>query len=118
MTTNTFLPAAELPPTPTDHSGIRAPYEMRSLTSDADRAAAAALVEDRARTLAERGITVPRYHAAAFRSPQSDAVGLYEDTAGGEETRLACLLLHRTPAPSRGKRTGGPRLDLAPLHRP
>ncbi|MFE5517323.1 hypothetical protein ACFQ9Q_06240 [Streptomyces virginiae] len=89
---------------------------MRPLTTDADRAAAAALVEDRARALAERGITVPHHHVAAFRDACSEAAGLYEDTAEGEEILLACLLLHRTPTPCPGEDTNGPSLGTSLLY--
>ncbi|MGY3677396.1 hypothetical protein [Streptomyces sp. TE33382] len=79
-----------------------APYQMRPLSSDADRTAAAALVESRARWLAERGITVPHHHVAAYRDAWAEAVGLYEDNAAGEENLIGCLLLHRQPEPRPG----------------
>lgn len=77
----------------------RAPYEIRPLATAADRAAATALVEDRARQLAQRGITVPNHHVAAYRDPWAEAVGLFEVAADGEEQLAGCLLLHRQPQP-------------------
>ncbi|MFD8882135.1 hypothetical protein ACFV0H_06375 [Streptomyces erythrochromogenes] len=91
-----------------------APYEMRPLSSDADRTAAAALVESRARWLAERGITVPHHHVAAYRDAWAEAVGLYEDNAAGEEILIGCLLLHRQPEPRPGDTdTQGPSLGIS-----
>ncbi|MFF5488754.1 hypothetical protein [Streptomyces virginiae] len=83
--------------TPTDGVRARAPYEMRPLNTDAERAAAAALVEDRARWLADRGIAVPYHHEAAYRDAWAEAVGLYEENTDGEEVLVGCLLLNRQP---------------------
>ncbi|MEU3904111.1 hypothetical protein AB0F20_09860 [Streptomyces goshikiensis] len=74
-------------------------YELRPLRTDADRAEAAALIEDRARWLAARGISVPAHHTAAYRDARAEAVGLYEETADGEEVLIGCLRVHRQPAP-------------------
>lgn len=78
----------------------RAPYEIRPLRTGADRAAAAALVQDRALWLSERGITLPHHHLIAYRDGQAEAAGLFEVAADGEELLLiGCLLLHRRPEP-------------------
>ncbi|MGW0896767.1 hypothetical protein ACWD0G_07180 [Streptomyces goshikiensis] len=84
---------------PAGRGGAGAPYGMRPLTTAADRAVAAALVEDRARWLAARGITVPRHHVAAYRAPRAEAVGLFEVGTDGEEQLAGCLLLHRQSQP-------------------
>ncbi|GGU38389.1 hypothetical protein GCM10010289_69250 [Streptomyces violascens] len=73
----------------------RWPYEIRPLRTDAELAAAAALVEDRARWMADRGIPLPPHVAAAFRDTSADAVGLYEYAGDDEEELAGCLLLHR-----------------------
>ncbi|MFD6967870.1 hypothetical protein [Streptomyces sp. NPDC059949] len=101
---------------PAGTGGAGAPYGMRPLTTAADRAVAAALVEDRARWLALRGITVPRHHVAAYRAPRAEAVGLFEVGADGEEQLAGCLLLHRQSQPRFGNTESerpGLRVSLA-----
>lgn len=85
-------------------------YEMRSLRTDAERAEAAALVQDRQRWLTLRGLPV---HArvdvpALFRAPQAEPAGLIEDGR-----LLACLILQREPDLGWG---GGPCLFLGHVH--
>ncbi|CAM5466094.1 putative protein OS=Streptomyces microflavus OX=1919 GN=Smic_07030 PE=4 SV=1 [Streptomyces microflavus] len=56
-------------------------YEMRTLSTDAERAEAVALVQDRQRWLSVRGLRVPARAdiPALFRDPQSVPAGLFED---------------------------------------
>ncbi|MBW1597208.1 hypothetical protein [Streptomyces sp. JJ38] len=69
-------------------------YEMRPLATDAERAEAAALVEDRLGWLAHRGLPVPCRGdvPALYRDDQAESVGLFEDGV-----LLSCLLLDRHP---------------------
>ncbi|MGW2984119.1 hypothetical protein [Streptomyces goshikiensis] len=91
----------------------RAPYGMRALISGAERAAATALVQDRALWLTERGITVAQRHIAAYQDGRTEAVGLYENTPDREEVLAGCMLLHRQPAPRPGNtETPGPHISL------
>ncbi|MFE0774277.1 hypothetical protein [Streptomyces sp. NPDC058861] len=84
---------------PTDEERTPAwAYEMRPLPTAADREVAAALVQDRGLWLAARGLDAPALHAAAFRDPRAEAVGLFEEH-GGDELLVGCLLLHRQVAP-------------------
>jgi hypothetical protein len=69
-------------------------YLMRRLVTPADREAAAALVQDRALQLAEHGINLPAEHAAVFRDPQAEALGLYDQNAD-EDILVGCLVLRR-----------------------
>ncbi|MGW2477011.1 hypothetical protein [Streptomyces sp. NPDC001665] len=64
-------------------------YEMRPLRTDAERAEAAALVQDRQRWLTQRGLAVPTLVdvPATFRDPQTPAIGLVEDGL-----LLACMI--------------------------
>lgn len=78
------------------HDGETA-YLMRPLTTPADREAAAALVQDKTLHLAERGINLPAEHAAAFRDPHTEALGLYDEHAG-ENILVGCMLLRRGPS--------------------
>ncbi|MFI2736634.1 hypothetical protein [Streptomyces sp. NPDC018711] len=71
-------------------------YEMRPVVTAADRAAAAALVQDRGQWLARRGLPAPALHVTAFRHHGTEAIGLYEED-GGDEVLVGCLLLHRKP---------------------
>lgn len=72
-----------------DVRGIRPVYEMRLLRTDAERAEAAALVQDRQRWLTQRGLAVPTLLdvPAMFRDPQTPATGLFEDGL-----LLACMI--------------------------
>ncbi|MFI5857406.1 hypothetical protein [Streptomyces parvulus] len=100
-----------------DHDG-RATwvYEMRPLRSAADREVAAALIQDRARWLGPRGLDAPTLHAAPFRDPRTEAVGLYEED-DGDEVLVGCLLLHRQPAPqSWGVDDSAPALMVSLAH--
>ncbi|MFJ5635120.1 hypothetical protein ACIQF5_21085 [Streptomyces goshikiensis] len=95
---NTTSPAAaERAETQEERRPAGPQYEIRPLSTDADRAAAAALVDDRARQLAARGITLPHRHLAAYRNARAEAIGLFEAGADGEEMLLGCLMLHRQP---------------------
>ncbi|WEH37869.1 hypothetical protein PZB75_31190 (plasmid) [Streptomyces sp. AM 4-1-1] len=91
MNTTTAPPAGDQD----EHRSAGPQYEMRPLITDADRATAAALVDDRARQFAACGITLPHRHIAAYRDAWAEGVGLYEDDAAGEERLLGCLMLHR-----------------------
>ncbi|GGY13603.1 MULTISPECIES: hypothetical protein [Streptomyces] len=93
MSTHGLAPAQPAA-TPTGVTVSAAPYLMRPLTSDADRAEAAALVQDRQRQLITRGIHLPDHHAAQFRV-RTNSIGLYDHGPEGEEGLAACLLLNR-----------------------
>ena len=82
-------------------------FEMRSLSTDAERAEAAALVQDRERWLTLRGLPVPIRAdiPALFRAPQAELAGLFEDGL-----LLACMTLQRAPDLGWGE---GPCLFLA-----
>ncbi|MFK0098999.1 hypothetical protein [Streptomyces sp. NPDC091040] len=64
-------------------------YEMRPLSTGAERAEAAALVQDRQRQRTLRGLAVPTLVdvPALFRDPQTPAIGLFEDGL-----LLACMI--------------------------
>ncbi|OKJ72293.1 hypothetical protein [Streptomyces sp. CB02460] len=64
-------------------------YKVRPLRTDAERAEAAALVQDRQHWLTQRGLAVPTLVdvPAMFRNPQTPSVGLFEDGA-----LLACMI--------------------------
>ncbi|MFE1190007.1 hypothetical protein [[Kitasatospora] papulosa] len=66
-------------------------YEMLPITSDAARAAAKALAEDRAHLLAGQGITVPPARTTALLH-EPGALGLYEDGI-----LVGCLVLRTRP---------------------
>ncbi|WUS13833.1 hypothetical protein OG693_04000 [Streptomyces sp. NBC_01259] len=67
---------------------------MRTLSTDAERDEAAALVQDRQRWLTMRGLPVPARAdvPALFRNPQAKPAGLFEDGL-----LLACMIPQRTP---------------------
>lgn len=114
MNTTTSPSAAEPAGTQEERRPTGPQYEMRPLSTAADRAAAAALVDDRARWLAERGIRVPHHHVAAYREAWAEGVGLYEDGADDEEILIGCLLLHRQPEPRPGVTDAeGPGLGIS-----
>ncbi|WSB31064.1 hypothetical protein OIE49_06430 [Streptomyces sp. NBC_01788] len=85
-------------------------YEMRSLRTDAERAEAAALVQDRQRWLTLRGLPVPARAdiPALLRDPQKKPAGLFED---GE--LLASMIPQREPDLGWGE---GPCLFLGHIH--
>ncbi|MET8794422.1 hypothetical protein [Streptomyces pseudogriseolus] len=67
---------------------------MRSLSTEAERTEAAALVEDRQRWLTLRGLPVPaRVNVPAlFRDVQAELAGLFED-----DILIACMILEFEP---------------------
>ncbi|ELS55780.1 hypothetical protein [Streptomyces viridochromogenes] len=85
-------------------------YEMRSLRTDAERAEAAALVQDRQRWLTLRGLPVPARAdvPTLFRDPKAEPAGLIEDGL-----LLACMILQREPDLGWGE---GPCLFLGHVH--
>ncbi|MEU8592265.1 hypothetical protein AB0D07_00815 [Streptomyces globisporus] len=85
-------------------------YEMRTLSTDAERAEAVALVQDRQRWLSVRGLPIPARAdiPAQFRDPQSVPAGLFE-----EGVLLACMIPQRTP---RHGWDQGPCLFLSCFH--
>ncbi|WP_434600526.1 hypothetical protein [Streptomyces sp. A5-4] len=85
-------------------------YEMRTLGTDAERDEAVALVQDRQRWLAMRGLPVPARAdiPALFRDPQAKLAGLFEDGL-----LLACMLPQRAPDLGWGE---GPCLFLGSVH--
>ena len=85
-------------------------YEVRSLRTDAERAEAAALVQDRQRWLTLRGLPVPARAdvPTLFRDPQAEPAGLFEDGL-----LLACMILQREPDLGWG---AGPCLFLGHVH--
>jgi hypothetical protein len=89
-------------------------YEMRLLDTDAERAAAAALVEDRLGWLSRHGLPVPVRGniPALYRDEQAVAVRLFEDSG-----LLSCLILDRTPDLGHwGSGGAGPSLFLDHVH--
>ncbi|MFD4022353.1 hypothetical protein ACFWRV_02390 [Streptomyces sp. NPDC058576] len=85
-------------------------YEMRTLSTDAERDEAVALVQDRQRWLTMRGLPVPARAdiPALFRDPQAVPAGLFEDGL-----LLACMIPHRAPDLGWGR---GPCLFLSCFH--
>ncbi|MFE1987880.1 hypothetical protein [Streptomyces mirabilis] len=83
---------------------------MRSLRTDAERAEAAALVQDRQRWLTLRGLPVPARAdiPALFREPHAELAGLFEDGL-----LLACMILQCDPDLGWG---AGPCLFLGHIH--
>ncbi|MFE8941108.1 hypothetical protein ACFYNX_26995 [Streptomyces sp. NPDC007872] len=72
------------------------------MRTGADRAAAAALIDDRARWLTKHGVTLPSRHVAAYQDTRLEAIGLYKDDVPGQEPLIGCLLLNRRPIPHTG----------------
>lgn len=89
---------------------LTAVYEMRTLSTDAERDEAAALVQDRLSWLTLRGLPVPARAdvPALFRNPQAEPTGLFEDGL-----LLACMIPQRTPDLGWGQ---GPCLFLSCVH--
>ncbi|MEV7205263.1 MULTISPECIES: hypothetical protein [unclassified Streptomyces] len=85
-------------------------YEVRTLRTDAERAEAAALVQDRQSWLDQRGLRPPSPTdvPALFRNPQTRPAGLFEDGK-----LLACLIPEHSPRLSWGE---GPCLYLGCVH--
>ncbi|MFD0104635.1 hypothetical protein [Streptomyces sp. NPDC127164] len=85
-------------------------YAVRTLCTDAERAEAAALVQDRQRWLTLRGLPVPAQAdvPALFRDPQTNSAGLFEDGK-----LLACMVPAHDPGLSWGD---GPCLRLGRVH--
>jgi hypothetical protein len=104
--TTTSYPAPEHQHT----TALRALYEMRTLCTDAERDEAAALVQDRQRWLAMRGLHVPARAdiPALFRAPEAKPAGLFEDGL-----LLACMIPQREPDLGWGE---GPCLFLGYVH--
>ncbi|MGW3974640.1 hypothetical protein ACWEFD_35845 [Streptomyces ardesiacus] len=69
-------------------------YEMRPLRTDAERAEAVALVQDRQRWLDQRGLqlTSPTDVSVVFHNRQSRLAGLF-----GDGKLLACMIPERSP---------------------
>lgn len=111
---STTAPSAATGPAPAPllqrTAAIPAAYEVRSLHTDAERAEAVALVQDREHWLTLRGLPVPAQTAVPdlFRAPAAEPAGLFEDGL-----LLACMLLEREPALSWGD---GPCLFLGHVH--
>ncbi|WP_435058128.1 hypothetical protein [Streptomyces sp. bgisy060] len=85
-------------------------YEMRMLSTAAEREEAAALVQDRQRWLTLRGLPVPARAdvPARFREAQTASAGLFEDGR-----LLACMIPEYASAPGQDQR---PCLFLNSLH--
>ncbi|MFL0026049.1 hypothetical protein ACJBCE_24335 [Streptomyces sp. NBUL23] len=85
-------------------------YEMRTLSTDAERDEAVALVQDRQRWLTVRGLSVPARAdvPALFRDPQAAPAGLFEDGL-----LLACVIPQHTFSHGRDQ---GPCLFLNCFH--
>ncbi|WP_326740474.1 hypothetical protein [Streptomyces sp. NBC_01022] len=83
---------------------------MRTLCTDAERDAAAALVQDRQRWLTMRGLPVPARADVPplFRNPQAKPAGLYEDGL-----LLACMIPQHVSGLGWGQ---GPCLFLSCVH--
>ncbi|MFD5163659.1 hypothetical protein ACFWMJ_37355 [Streptomyces hawaiiensis] len=99
------LAAAPFNPAP-----LAAVYEVRTLSTDAEREEAAALVQDRQRWLVLRGLPVPAQAdvPALFRDPQTKPAGLFEDGK-----LLACMIPEHGPGLGWGE---GPCLFLGCVH--
>ncbi|NYV72812.1 hypothetical protein [Streptomyces sp. UH6] len=92
---------------------------MRPLTTPAARAEAAAVAEERMRTLTARHVGALLPDAATlFRQDAWETVGLYEYDTEGDEVMIGCLRLHREPADSAhwGKDGDEPGLLLSLAH--
>ncbi|MFF3934364.1 hypothetical protein [Streptomyces hirsutus] len=115
MTTSPTSTAAEPQPAspPQRPTPLVSAYEMRSLCTDAERAEAAALVQDRQRWLNLRGLLLPARTdiPALFRDPKVEPTGLFEDGL-----LLACMILQREPDLGWGIDISGPCLFLGHVH--
>ncbi|MEU4176360.1 hypothetical protein [Streptomyces sp. NPDC026589] len=110
MKTSSAAPFTEPSPTPPGQPAPATVYEMRTLSTDAERDEAVALVQDRRRWLTVRGLLVPARAdiPALFRDPQDAPAGLFEDGL-----LLACMIPQRTP---RHGWDQGPCLFLSCFH--
>ncbi|MFZ3491910.1 hypothetical protein ACODT5_01470 [Streptomyces sp. 5.8] len=108
MTATRTAPASGQRAGDCDCAEERVLYEIRLLTTPADRAAARALVGDRARDLADRSITLPGHHLTAYHKPVPGAeiVGLFEEISDREDMLIGCLHLHRRPPGTYGRGQG------------
>ncbi|MER6331414.1 hypothetical protein ABT298_19205 [Streptomyces sp. NPDC001034] len=99
-----------LPQSPFAPAPQTAVYEMRTLSTDAEREEAAALVQDRQRWLTMHGLPVPARAdiPAQFREAQTLSAGMYEDGR-----LLACMILEHDPDLGWGQ---GPGLYLSCVH--
>ncbi|MEU4659492.1 hypothetical protein AB0G32_37115 [Streptomyces sp. NPDC023723] len=106
------------PSAPSRHTPqVAAPYQMRLLRTDAERAEAGALVEDRLRWLTLRGLPMPMRQDVpglyrATSGAQRETAGLFED-----DVLLACLIVAPGPALRHWGRDGNsPSLFLGHVH--
>ncbi|MGW2689781.1 hypothetical protein ACWC6I_42345 [Streptomyces sp. NPDC001414] len=84
-------------------------YEMRTLSTAAEREEAAALVQDRERWLTLHGLPIPHVDIPArFRDAQRESAGLFEDGR-----LLACMIPEHAPDIGWGQ---GPCLFLHHVH--
>lgn len=97
-------------PIPFTQTPPAAIYEMRTLSTAADRDEAAALVQERQRWLTLHGLPVPARAdiPALFREAQTVSAGLFEDGR-----LLACMIPEHTPDLGWGR---GPCLYLGRVH--
>ncbi|MFJ3019415.1 hypothetical protein ACIPH4_00425 [Streptomyces tendae] len=97
-------------PAPFTLASQAAVYEVRTLRTDAERAEAAALVQDRQSWLDQRGLRLPSPTdvPALFRNPQTRPAGLFEDGK-----LLACMVPEHSPRLGWGE---GPCLYLGCVH--
>ncbi|MFC9285147.1 hypothetical protein [Streptomyces sp. NPDC057052] len=97
-------------PVPFTQTSPVAIYEMRMLSTAAEREEAAALVQDRQRWLTLHGLPVPARAdiPALFREAQTVSAGLFEDGR-----LLACMILEHDPDLGWGQ---GPCLFLHSVH--
>jgi hypothetical protein len=109
--TTPWIPVSATAPA-ASHSQTAWAYEMRLLDTDAARAEAAALIEDRTRWQRERGLGTGIGTAGmpVTRALGAHMVGLYE-LGDEEDSLMGCLLLRHRPNPGRPI-ASGPEPDL------
>nr|WP_257137407.1 hypothetical protein [Streptomyces sp. st115] len=110
MNTSPAAPFTQPSPTPLAQPAPATVYEMRTLSTDAERDEAVALVQDRQRWLTMRGLPVPARAdiPALFRDPQAAPAGLFE-----EGLLLACMIPQHTSSHGWDQ---GPCLFLSCFH--